>query len=283
MRGRRARRAISSALLERGRGDGVSQPRRRDSRPTNDSVDASARRTRALQSPLKRWNARTHGQAAGAIIAVIMPSHIAVSASKRRRPSRVRASCPTITSPIRSPGSRPSRAQSKFENSPCDPVVVHDDDAVVVVGVAEREHLPRRVDLVEDVLEDHGLRFDRGRGSASRSSSGDRRSTRVWSAPSSAISIGRNSVGCCVATKRGQLRPRAADTAREDGLDRAPLRGRRGGVDDERLRPLAVDHPLRRVEGDDGLHAGERDIAEGALVEAKRPSNPCSARACTTD
>ena len=68
-----------------------------------------------------------------------------------------------------------------------------------------------------------------------------------------------------------ELLPRTAGAAEQDSLERGALIGVGDRIDDQPLRPVAVDHPLRRIEGDEGAQAAKRDGAEGAVIESQRP------------
>src|SRR5581483_3627478 len=78
------------------------------------------------------------------------------------------------------------------------------------------------------------------------------------------------------ADERRERGPRAAGAAGEQRLERAPLLGGGGLVDDDGLDPAAVDHAARGVEGDHGARPAERHAAELALVDPDRPV-PCAA------
>src|SRR5262249_11300301 len=65
--------------------------------------------------------------------------------------------------------------------------------------------------------------------------------------------------------------PRSPGAAAEDRLDRGALPRRRALADADGPRPAAGDRLLRAVEGDERLHAGERQITVRALVYAHGP------------
>jgi hypothetical protein len=65
--------------------------------------------------------------------------------------------------------------------------------------------------------------------------------------------------------------PWSSDLTAQDPLGTASLLGRGLLIDDDRLDPAAVDHPLRALGGDHRSHAAEPHAVQLALVDTYRP------------
>ena len=147
---------------------------------------------------------------------------------------------------------------SKCENRPCDPVVRNDDHAIV--GTRTRRRASTCVGAwiwLKMFSNSTGFDLSRPRICVTTVFSRSTIEARLV-APVSVEAIARNSVGCRVATNAASFShgPPARPVRIVSSARRCAVRRRL--VDDDRLQPAAVDHPLRRVERDDGARAGQR-------------------------
>ena len=146
----------------------------------------------------------------------------------------------------------------------------HPNCSVIVLRASESQHLLGGVNLVEHVFE-----YDRLAAIATPNPADDGLQEACDSEGLNALFvIELDSRIARVQPTSDELRqflPRPTDTPHKDRFQSVALAGRGRLVDQEYLGPVAINHVLRRIEGNHDSEIGERNVAESPGVNANRP------------